>query len=229
MDRDTAYRSCIPAKAEERVVSRHPDGSTERAEYWLDGERVGDRQFDESGVLIGEGSYRAGVPHGMFYRWAPPGELISTEPWENGVPHGTAYQWGREGKLLGTYTLDRGMGIDLWRQERDDGSVALAEVYFMRDGRRHGYEWWLDHDDQHSVEIERHWANGNQHGIEREWNHKGRLCRGHPRYWIRGERVTKRQYLREAARNSTLPAFRPEENIPERSFPPEIRQHLALH
>jgi len=30
-----------------------------------------------------------------------------------------------------------------------------------------------------------------------------------------------------AARDSTLPVFRPEENLPERSFPPEIKQHLA--
>jgi antitoxin component YwqK of YwqJK toxin-antitoxin module len=208
------------------VVNHYPDGVKERAEYWLNGELVGVRQFEERGELDWEASYRAGVKHGMAYRWGPPGQLTSAEPWENGVPHGTAYQWGEDGRVIGTYTLDHGTGIDLWRQDWPDGSVELAEVHYMLDGRPHGFEWWLN-DDQRSVWIERHWADGSRHGVEREWNTRGRLARGYPRYWVRGERVTKRQYLKAASHDLTLPPFRPEENAPERSFPPEIVEHLA--
>jgi hypothetical protein len=167
LDRSTAYKSDIPPEAEERIVNRYPDGIKERAEYWLSGELVGVRLFDEAGELDWETSYRAGVMHGMAYRWGQPGQLTSAEPWENGVPHGTAYQWGEDGRVIGTYALDHGTGIDLWRQDWSDGTVELAEVHSMVQGRAHGFEWWLN-DDQRSVWLERHWADGNRHRVERQ-------------------------------------------------------------
>jgi hypothetical protein len=226
LDRDHAYISHIRPEAEERIINSYPDGTKKEAEYWLNGERVGFRRFHTTGELEGEVPYENGVRHGTEYRWDAPGKLLSAEPYEHGTPHGTAHQWAEDGRLIGTYTLERGTGIDMWWQERPDGSVYLAEVRFMRDGRPHGFEWWLD-EDQQSVWIERHWSHGTLHGIEREWNVQKRLCRGYPRYWVEGERVTKRQYVQAAAQDPNLPPFRPEENQPSRRFPPEVAEYLS--
>jgi hypothetical protein len=222
---EPAYVTCIPPEAEERVTEAYPDGARQKADYWLEGHRVGFRSFHPTGEPDYEVPYRDGVVHGTRYRWDEPGKLLSAEPYERGVPHGTARQWGDDGRLIGTYTLERGTGIDLWWQDWPDASAYLAEVHYMQDGWAHGFEWWLN-EDQQSVWIERHWLHGNQHGIERDWNARGRLSRGYPRYWVNGERVTKRQYLKAAARDPSLPPFRPEENEPERTFPPEIAGHL---
>lgn len=226
LGRDQPYASCIPPEAEERITGSYADGTRKEAEYWLSGQLVGSRQFHPTGALESEVPYQDGVIRGTRYRWDTPGRLLSAEPYERGVPHGVARQWSDDGRLIGTYTLERGTGIDLWWQEREDGSAYLAEVHFMRDGWPHGFEWWLA-EDQQRVWIERHWSHGHRHGIEREWNGQGRLCRGYPRYWVNGERVTKRQYLRAAARDPSLPPFRPEENEPRRAFPPEVAQHLT--
>jgi hypothetical protein len=226
LDRDTAYKTCIPAEAEERVVGPTANGSGKRVEYWLNGERVGIREYDVEGHLEWEWPLQSGVLHGVMYRWSAPGILHSAEPWKNGIPHGTAYQWANNGRVMGSYTIEEGSGLDLWWHEDEHGSVSLAEVLPKRNGRQHGFEWWLNRD-QKSVEEERHWVDGNRHGIEREWNHLGRLARGYPRYWVHGERVTKRQYLKAAATDPSLPPFRPEDNRPERAFPHDVARHLG--
>jgi hypothetical protein len=222
---DPEYISDIPLAAEERVIVCYPDGPKQTSEYWLNGERVGLRDFHPTGELRAEVPFKGGIKHGTEYRWDDPNRLLSAEPYVGGKPHGAARQWADDGRLLGSYTMKHGTGVDLWWQEREDGSAYLAEVYFLVDGWRHGFEWWLQ-EDQQSVWIERHWSHGSQHGIEREWNARGRLSRGYPRYRLAGERTTKRCYLQEAARDPSLPPFRPEENEPHRMFPPEIAVHL---
>ena len=80
--------------------------------------------------------------------------------------------------------------------------------------------------DQRSAERESHFAEGLEHGIQRDWDSTGRLRRGFPKYFINGEQVTKRQYLRAAKLDSSLPPFREEDNRPERQFPPEVAAAL---
>jgi antitoxin component YwqK of YwqJK toxin-antitoxin module len=225
MNREIAYVTSIPEEAKEKVTAKQDGGTKKRAEYYIDGELVGIREFFPAGEVDYEVAFKNGVKHGTDYRWYAPDQLLSREPYENGVPHGTAYEWGRNGTLLGTYTLEHGTGIDLWWEDWADGSENLAEVYYMRDGARHGFEWWL-HADETRVWHERHWHKGIEHGIERRWNSQDRLRRGYPRYWVNGERVTKAKYLREAARDPTLPLFQAEDNAPQRTFPPEIARHL---
>jgi hypothetical protein len=140
LDVKTAYISSIPEDAVEKVRAKQADGARKRAEYFLNGELVGERSFHSSGELEYEHAFRNGVKHGWQYRWDTPGELLSAEPYENGVPHGTAYQWASDGRLLGTYTLEHGTGIDLWWQDWMDGTVDLAEVHYMRNGLSHGFE-----------------------------------------------------------------------------------------
>ena len=84
---------------------------------------------------------------------------------------------------------------------------------------------WLN-EDQRSVWIERHWIRGNLHGIERKWNEQHRLRRGWPRYFVGGERVNKRQYLRAAKQDPALPRFDKRDHLPERRFPANLRQVL---
>ena len=114
MDHETAYASGISTLAQERIRLRYDNDTKRQAEYWLNGECVGQRCFDLDGSIEAEWSLHDGRRHGNSYRFHENGKLLSLEPYQNGVPHGTAYQWGANGDLLGTYTLDQGTGLDLW-------------------------------------------------------------------------------------------------------------------
>jgi len=141
------------------------------------------------------------VLHGIEYRADVPGKILSATPYFKGFLHGTAKQWSNDGKLIGTYTMKHGTGIDLWWNPRsDNGLPYLSEVHYYKKGKPHGFEWWLNEDQ--TVSVERHWRNGQEHGIERSWNQQGRLHRGYPRYWVNDVRVTKSHTF---ARAPTIP------------------------
>jgi hypothetical protein len=220
------YRSSIPKAARERIVARHLNtGLRKTAEYRLNRALVGIRHFHPTGELLLEQPIREGHVHGMVYRCDDPGRVTSAEPWSDGLPHGTARQFSRDGTLLGTYRMNRGTGLDLWWDDINPRAPRLSEARYLRDGRWHGFEWWLCRD-QKSVWQERHFADDQQHGIERQWNSSEHLCRGFPRYWIRGSRVTKRQYLKACSTDETLPRFREADNRPRRKFPPKVARYL---
>jgi hypothetical protein len=61
----------------------------------------------------------------------------------------------------------------------------------------------------------------------RDWNLKGHLRRGYPKYFVAGQQATRRQYLKAAASDPLLPPFRKAENRPRRVFPPIIARHLG--
>jgi hypothetical protein len=122
------------------------------------------------------------------------------------------------------YTMEHGTGMDLWWDDYSEKAVTLAEVRPMKDGKPHGFEWWFFGNQQ--LWQERHWVNGERHGIEREWSSKERVSRGYPRYWIHNERVTKPRYVRAALKDPALPPFRIDDNEPRRDFPPEVAKHL---
>ena len=172
------YRSSIPACAVERVVSpyRRKGGAVwlKKVECLVGELVVGERYYDRDGALLIETPLRNGLKHGLEYHWYEGGgRLESVEPFREGLPHGTACQWDWDGILLGTYRMNHGSGLDLWRGRRcSSGLVYLSEVHSMKDGQPHGYEWSL-HEDQQSVWAERHWHEGQLHGIEREWNARG--------------------------------------------------------
>jgi hypothetical protein len=220
------YRSSIPKEAKERIVVMRPNGRKKfKADYILGGKIVGKRQFDENGLLEFECPLKGGVMHGTLYDFFD-GVVTFAEHYSNGLAHGTAKQWSPDGELIGTYTMRRGTGLDLWRAKDDwgHGRVYLSEARYVKEGKWHGFEWWLD-EDQKSVHSENHFWKNLQHGIQRSWNSQGRLRRGYPRYWVRNVRVTKRKYLRECASDPNLPPFREQDNLPARKFPAEIRKH----
>jgi hypothetical protein len=217
------YRSSIPKAAREYVTATFATSPQKyKAECILNGEVVGIRHFHETGELEYECPLKNGVIHGIEYRSDTPGKLLSAEPYSNGFPHGAAKQWSESGELLGTYTMRHGTGIDLWWCEcTESGHPFLSEARYLKDGKRHGFEWWLN-EDQQSAWQECHFWDGQMHGIERSWNAHGRLHRGYPRYWVKDVRMTKRQYLRECAKDPTLPPFCEVDNRPQRRFPPEV-------
>lgn len=223
------YRSSIPENARERVVATQLTGPQKyKAEYWLNRKLVGVRYFSLTGGLEQENPLRDGKLHGTRYFCdAFPPRVSSSEPWHNGLPHGVARQYSEDGKLLGTYCMKHGTGVDLWRQRRNWGSGEpyLSEARYLKDGKLHGFEFWID-EDQLRVWQERHFAEDLLHGIERAWNAERHLRRGYPRYWIRGQRVTKRQYLSACKGDPMLPRYSEPDNRPRRKFPPEVSANL---
>lgn len=222
------YRSSIPKAATEVVVAWYRKTRQKlRSNFLLSGELVGYRMFDRDGELDREVPLRNGVTHGVMYTWSDPGILRSAQPFYNGKPHGVAKQYGRNGDLIGTWRMSDGTGLDLWRQESYEGDQPpfLTEARYLRDGKWHGFEWWFLGANGR-LSTERHFHEDLQHGIEREWNHHGRIKRGYPRYWIHGKQVDKRQYLRAVAKDPSLPPFAGRDNEPYRGFPPEVSEHL---
>ncbi|HKU72561.1 MAG TPA: hypothetical protein VJR02_01450 [Pyrinomonadaceae bacterium] len=217
------FKSDIPPNVVEQVTRefRRAGGAIyyRTTNCVLDGEVVGQRAYGEEGQLVIETPLRNGRKHGREFDWDDDGTLSLIEPYVNGKVHGTVKQYGRDGSVIGTYSLRHGTGYDVWRAEDEDG-INISEIHTFKDGLRHGYEWWLMK--PHLVWREAHWHEGKHHGIEREWNSANKLSRGFPGYWIKGERVDKRKYLRAAKNDPSLPPFRLKDNSPRRRFPSEI-------
>ena len=222
------YRSSIPKEARENVTERW-EGKKLCADYLVGGEKVGERTFFDTGDPQDERAFKEGRKHGFEYDWHSPGVLAFASHFVDGLEHGTARQWSQEGRLIGTYTMDHGTGIDLWRQPRselEDGSWYLGEVLYCRVGIPVGFCWRVN-EDQETVWWERHAVEGREHGIYREWNLHGRLRRGYPQYFLNGQKVRKREYVRACQSDPTLPIFRIEDNDPARTFPPEVAKELG--
>ncbi|HEX7729459.1 MAG TPA: hypothetical protein VF392_10515 [Terracidiphilus sp.] len=222
------YRSSIPKSARERLLATHLSGPRKfKVECRLSGKVIGIRYYDVSGDLESESPFRNGKLHGRVYFFES-GNVSFCEPFSDGLPQGTARQWSEDGQLIGTYTMKHGTGLDLWRAKDDwgTGSVYLSEARYIERGQWHGFEWWLN-EDQKRVNSERHFWRDQLHGIERSWNSASRLRRGYPKYWVKGHRVTKQQYISACSKDPTLPAFRLKDNKPKRDFPPEVKKHCA--
>ena len=221
------FRSSIPSAARARVISRHASGAPGHVEYLVGRALIGYRHFDADGELILDAGLHRGRRHGREYRLDTPGKVLSATAYKNGLEHGLARQWSDDGRLIGTYRMRNGTGIDLWWQEtwRKPRRPYLAEVRFMRSGQRHGFEWWLN-DDQRSVWREQHWSEDKAHGIEREWDRKGKLRTGFPKFYVKGECVTRESYQRACVKDPSLPMFRKQDDKPERDFPVVVAQRL---
>jgi hypothetical protein len=219
-------KTTIPQNAESKVIARYDSGAPKQIDYAVAGKIIARRwvaENDENSYI--ESQIKNGKEHGLKI-FVDDGEVNNIEPYLEGLPHGTAEQWC-EGELIGTYEMVHGTGIDLWRAKGEDGSTPLQEVHYMKDGKPHGFEWWIDFG-QRTVNWERHWYDGEFHGIERKWNTGGKMCLGYPRYYVRGKKVDKRKYLRISSRDTTLPVFRQSDNRPERDFPEEIKEVLSF-
>jgi len=217
------YRSSIPKAATERVLATHLNRTQKyKTEYLLNVRNRRGAAIRREWPSRLRAPYEEWQTHGTLYD-IDDGVVTFAEPYRNGVVHGTVKQWSHDGELIGTYTMKHGTGLDLWHAKYDwgKGRVYLSEARYVKEGKWHGFEWWLD-ENQKSVHSEHHFWENLQHGIERRWNSQHRLRRGFPRYWVNNKQVTKREYLRACASDPNLPPFRESDNRPRRTFPPEV-------
>jgi hypothetical protein len=221
-------KSDIPDGATERVIRVYQRNMglirLEKRECISNRQLVGYRYYDDNGRLQIETPLKDGKKHGREFYWNEDGMLDLIEPYFEGKMHGTAKQY-QNGKVIGTYKMVHGTGYDVWCNQIADGQVYVSEIHSMRDGSMHGFEWWLN-EDHRSVHEERHWHKGKLHGVERFWVGK-KLRRSYPKYWVQDKAVTKRQYVRAARKDVTLPPFLLKDSSPRREFPTEIRRLLT--
>jgi hypothetical protein len=211
----SVYRSWISADANEVVEERHPTGEKKSASYFLGGDKVGFRMWDEQGRLDFEKALRAGIRHGNEYWFYNNGQLQEVTPYRDGRIHGTGRQWSEDGRLLVTYRVVRGVGLDLWC---GDGDALAEEHYWPKEGELGYHRGWKC--DDRTLWKEYFFVLGKgYHGIWREWNKQGRPRRGFPQYYVADRKVTKRQYLRACLSDPSLPPYRAMDDEPVRELP----------
>jgi hypothetical protein len=226
-------RRSIPAFASERTVRpfrRTGDAFSggiwfREVECRVKGKVVGTRSYDDKDQLMIETPMRGKKVHGVRLEWDENGDLELAEPYHNGMVSGTSRQY-HKGKLVGTYSIRNGTGLDVWRNQREDGTWFVSEIWPLRNGHADGIELWFN-EDERTVWREAYWRASVLHGIEREWNARGRLARGYPRYWTNGSRVTKQAYLAACKRDSSLPLFQLRDQKPARSITDALHQQSA--
>lgn len=205
----------IPEGAAERVTQLDEHGRKTASEFWFRGKLAGRAFWNSDGTPCLAYGLRDGVVVGHQLEYED-GAIIYVEPFVDGVHHGRAKQFRSDGRLLLVSPFSpfkRGTGTDFWCDKRG----RLAEEHPLVRGRPSGTErWW--NPDQKSITSETEWLDGEWHGAKREWDDE-RLVRGFPKFFVRGERVAKRAYLKLAGKDPSLPPYRPEADLPERTLP----------
>lgn len=176
----------IPTGAVEVVVPPSIDESwcSEKAEYWLDGKKVGER------------------------RWWRNGNLSDELPMSNGVPHGTARWWRQDGKTLASeHSYKDGLLEGVSRGWHPNGVLA-SETWYRR-GKKHG--WEREWNSKGELVWELPYRDGKLHGVARYWKGVAELqapLRKMPKsvsFWMDGREVTRAEYLAAARTNDSLP------------------------
>ncbi|WP_075006557.1 toxin-antitoxin system YwqK family antitoxin [Stigmatella aurantiaca] len=193
-------------------------GRKTASEFWLNGQCVGKAEWDADGTPQMAMGLRGGRITGHRIDYHRNGVVSYAEPFLNGLLHGWAKQYSLRGRLLLASPFQRGTGIDYWCDNRG----RLAEEHPLVGGKLSGCDRWWD-ENQQTVYRETGWLDGEAHGIHREWT-EGRLRRGFPQFFIRGQRVSKREYLAASRGDSRLPAYTPQEDLPERTLPERFLQ-----
>jgi antitoxin component YwqK of YwqJK toxin-antitoxin module len=178
-------RAIIPPDSRARVIARSSTGQKTQAFYYRNGQKVGSRWWDDDGTLSMEYGMKGNLMHGPFRTFDSEGRLSHQSSYQFGKEHGLARQYAN-GKLIGSYRMKHGTGADLWYAYEG----CVAEERYYQDGKLHGYERWWDVDNK-TIHQESHFCMNLQHGILREWNSQGKLCRGFPQYFIQGRKVTR--------------------------------------
>lgn len=200
-------RSSVPRQAKEEA--QYLNGNKISAEYFLNGELVGRRTWNEEGILIWDQAFRNGRQHGTYRRWHDNGQLEWEEPFRDGLVHGVCRQWDESGNLLGSFRMKMGTGVDLWWGW---GGFPTEERHYLN-GQRHGYERWRFR--KNEISQESHFHHDVEHGVFRRWKNR-KLKRGYPKFYVHGKKVTKRAYIAASARDATLPPYIEKEDSPRR-------------
>lgn len=208
----SSYQRLVPTGAHVERSSAH--GAT-TLRFFLDGQLALVVGLDEEERPFHAMQYDAsGRAHGLEREWHPSGRLRYEARYRQGLQHGLQRQWDARGRLLVRTRFVAGTGLDLYCGDPD--SPRITESRELVAGERHGFErrW-----SEGKLFAEQHFQHGLEHGISRRWTLSGRLERGHPRYFVRGERVDRRAYVRACASDETLPVLREREDRPARARP----------
>ncbi len=212
------YKTSIPAHAVETIEACHTEGAKKSASFFVGNEKVGYRMWDEDGHLEFEYAMRSGVKHGHEYRFHPNGQLLEKETYHDGTLHGVGRQWSEDGRLLVSWKLVNGTGLDLWC---DTATGRLAEEhYWPKDGELGYFRQW--NSNERTIWQEYYYVlSKGYHGVWREWNARGRMRTGFPRYYINDQKVTKSQYRKACESDDTLVPYQSGDDDPHRQLPAE--------
>ncbi|HMK73706.1 MAG TPA: hypothetical protein VK454_10235, partial [Myxococcaceae bacterium] len=173
-----------------------------RAFYSNDSDQPGQLQVTRGPLSLAYG-LRVGVQVGYLIEYDWDGKTVSfAEPYVRGLQHGWTKQFDPRGRLLMSSPFVRGTGTDFYCH--DDGE--LSEETQWVNGRPIFARIW---EDRTSVCSESHFDDGTRHGVWRHWTN-GELD-SNTKFYVRDEEVSKERYLEVAARDPTVPPYRPEE------------------
>lgn len=91
-----------------------------------------------------------------------------------------------------------------------DGAKKQAEYWLKR--KQVGTRWFYENGEP---ELE--------YVIERDWNVKGGMRRGFPKFWMNGKQMTRGEYLKAQGRDKSLPKYSARDNASKRRLPNAYR------
>lgn len=110
-DEQVLANVAIPEEAKEVDVGYRRLGNvTQKFEYRLNGELVGERLFYKNGKLAEEKIYRDEKLHGYWRQYYENGQLFAERPYRQGKPDGVFRFYNENGKILGESMLKDGTG-----------------------------------------------------------------------------------------------------------------------
>lgn len=99
----------IPEGAEEKIVSlteyQQNNNFSKRAEFWLNGKKVGEKAWYENGQIAYEQPIKNEMEHGNYKVWYPDGKLKAVCPYRKDRLHGIFQQWDEKGHLETSYWI----------------------------------------------------------------------------------------------------------------------------
>lgn len=207
----------IPGGAEETRSEESLGFWTVR--YFVDARLALVATFERTGRPVHAMTFDAeGRAHGLEREWHPSGRLRYEARYVDGLQHGLQRQWDEQGRLIVRTRLVRGTGLDLYCGDLRPGVVSESRE--LVGGLRHGFERsWTDG----KLTEEKLFVRGVEHGISRRWTLAGKLERGWPRFFVRGQRVTRGAYVRACRSDASLPPWRAARDRASRARPLAVR------
>lgn len=130
-NKDTEYlRYTIPAQSVESEVSLTEDDSwcSRKAEYWLDGEKVGEKRWWKNGKLSDICPMENGKRHGIWKWYRGDGvTLLSEHAYKDGKKHGFSRGYYGKGQLFSESYYEHGVLIREAKEWHKDGA-SVKEI-----------------------------------------------------------------------------------------------------